>query len=78
VGPFLLLAGSAEELAPYRDRVASIIVDDVERVATMIEQAGGELVEGPEPAPNGTRLIARHPDGSAFEYLQIAASSAEQ
>jgi predicted enzyme related to lactoylglutathione lyase len=78
VGPFLLLAGSAEVLAPYRDRVASIIVRDVERVAMMIEQAGGELVEGPDPAPNGARLIARHPDGSVFEYLQIAAPSEDQ
>jgi predicted enzyme related to lactoylglutathione lyase len=78
VGPFLLLAGSAEVLAPYRDRVASIIVDDVERVATTIQRAGGELVEGPDPAPNGVRLIARHPDGSVFEYLQITPPSDNQ
>ena len=27
-------------------------------------------IEGPAPAPNGARLIARHPDGSVFEYLE--------
>jgi hypothetical protein len=75
VGPFLLLAGSEAALAPYRDRVASVIVDDVAEVAALVEQAGGQLVEGPAPAPNGARLIARHPDGSVFEYLQVAASS---
>jgi hypothetical protein len=57
VGPFLLLAGTPEELAPFRDRVASVIVGDVHRVAAMITHAGGELLEGPDPAPNGARLM---------------------
>jgi hypothetical protein len=25
-------------------------------------------------APNGTRLIARHPDGAVFGYIQTAAA----
>ena len=29
-----------------------------------------EVVEGPAPAPNGARLIARHPDGAVFEYIE--------
>jgi hypothetical protein len=72
IGPFLLLAGSADALAPYRDRVASLVVDDIDDAARQIVRAGGELIEGPAPAPNGARLIARHPDGALFEYLQIA------
>jgi hypothetical protein len=78
VGSFLLLAGSEEALTPYRDRVASIIVGDIEQVATIVERYGGQLVEGPDSAPNGKRLIARHRDGSVFEYLQIAAPAGEQ
>jgi hypothetical protein len=31
---------------------------------------GAEVVEGPSAAPNGARLIARHPDGSVFEYIE--------
>ena len=31
---------------------------------------GGQLLEGPAPAPNGDRLIARHPDGAVFEYIE--------
>jgi hypothetical protein len=27
-------------------------------------------IEGPSPAPNGDRLIARPPDGSVFEYIE--------
>ena len=39
---------------------------------TAIEAAGGQVIEGPTPAPNGDRLIARHPDGSVFEYIETA------
>jgi hypothetical protein len=41
VGPFLLLAGNT---AAYRDRVATILVEQVEPVITAIESAGGEIV----------------------------------
>jgi predicted enzyme related to lactoylglutathione lyase len=71
IGPFLLLAGPATELDRYRDRVASLIVDDIAQVATWVTHAGGQVIEGPAPAPNGARMIARHPDGAIFEYLQI-------
>ncbi len=67
VGSFLLLAGYT---AAYRDRVATVLVSQLEPVIAAIENAGGQIVEGPSPAPNGYRLIARHPDGSVFEYIQ--------
>ncbi len=71
VGPFLLLAGAPDDLAPLRDRAATVLVDDIGAVAAEITAAGGELLEGPGPAPNGSRLIARHPDSTVFEYLHI-------
>jgi predicted enzyme related to lactoylglutathione lyase len=67
VGPFLLLAGNT---AAYRDRVATILVGALAPVITAIEAAGGQVIEGPAPAPNGDRLIARHPDGAVFEYIE--------
>jgi hypothetical protein len=39
-------------------------------VLTALQAAGGEIAEGPAPAPNGARLIARHPDGTVFEYIE--------
>jgi len=30
-------------------------------VLAALQAAGGEVIEGPAPAPNGARLIARHP-----------------
>jgi predicted enzyme related to lactoylglutathione lyase len=72
VGPFLLLAGTSDDLAPFRDRAATVLVDDVDAVAAEITSSGGVLLEGPGPAPNGSRLVARHPDSTVFEYLHIA------
>jgi hypothetical protein len=67
VGPFLLLAGNTDA---YRDRTATVLVVSLTPVLAALDAAGGEVVEGPSPAPNGARLIARHPDGSVFEYIE--------
>lgn len=67
VGPFLLLAGNT---AAYRDRAATILVSQHAPVIAAIENSGGQIIEGPSAAPNGPRLIARHPDGSVFEYIE--------
>lgn len=67
VGPFLLLAG---DTAPYRDRVATLVVRDLEPVLQELARAGGQILDGPAPGPNGDRLIARNPDGAVFEYIQ--------
>jgi predicted enzyme related to lactoylglutathione lyase len=47
-------------------------VADLAPVVAALTRAGGEIVEGPAPAPNGARLIARHPDGAIFEYIETA------
>jgi catechol 2,3-dioxygenase-like lactoylglutathione lyase family enzyme len=69
VGPFLLLAG---DTAAYRNRVATLQVDELAPVLDALRQAGAEIVEGPSATPNGQRLIARHPDGAVFEYIASA------
>ncbi len=71
VGPFLLVAGTPAALAPLRNRAATVLVDDLDVVAATIISAGGALLEGPGESPNGSRLIAEHPDGTVFEYLHI-------
>jgi predicted enzyme related to lactoylglutathione lyase len=70
VGSFLLFAGDTEA---YRDRVATVLVRDLGPVLEALTSSGGSVVEGPAPAPNGARLIARHPDGSVFEYIESGA-----
>lgn len=66
VGPFLLLAGNT---AAYRNRVATLEVADLAPVIAALGDAGAEVLDGPAPTSNGERLIARHPDGSVFEYV---------
>lgn len=67
VGPFLLLA--AEGADGYTDRNATILVADLVPVLREIERAGGEIMVEPASGPNGDRMVARHPDGSVFEYI---------
>lgn len=66
-GHFLLPAGNT---AAYRDRAATIEATSLAPVLAALGAAGGEILEGPAPAPDGARLIARHPDGAAFEYIE--------
>ena len=70
VGHFLLLAGDTDA---YRNRTATVQVASLAPVLAALETAGGEVIEGPVPAPNGARLIARHPDGAVFEYIETGA-----
>jgi len=67
VGPFLLYSGPLDK---YVSQTATVIVDSLEPVLKALSSAGAEVLEGPDEVPNGTRVLARHPDGSAFEYLQ--------
>lgn len=68
VGSFLLIQGADTHI---REHSATIAVQDIELVATAIRNAGGELLEGPDPGPNGPRLVASHPDGTIIEYIQL-------
>jgi predicted enzyme related to lactoylglutathione lyase len=58
--------------------LARVFVEDIDAaleldpVISGVERTGGQILEGPSPAPNGRRLIAHHPDGSVFEYIESA------
>jgi predicted enzyme related to lactoylglutathione lyase len=71
VGPFLLLQVPADQRERY-ERVATLLVDDIDIARTAVQRHGGTVLEGPADAPNGPRMIARHADGAVFEYIQIA------
>lgn len=68
IPPFLLFDGPIP--APATEQQGTVIVSSVEEVRATIEAAGGAILEGPHEVANGTRLIAKHPDGAVFEYLQ--------
>ncbi|WP_329524722.1 VOC family protein [Streptomyces sp. NBC_01462] len=67
VGPFLLYSGPLEK---YVSQNATVIVESLTPILDTLSKAGAEILEAPNEVPNGTRIVARHPDGSVFEYMQ--------
>ncbi|KPI06130.1 hypothetical protein OK006_6559 [Actinobacteria bacterium OK006] len=70
VGPFLLYSGPLEN---YVSQNGTVIVGSLAPVLEALGKAGAEILEAPNEVPNGTRIVARHPDGSVFEYMQLRA-----
>ncbi|MEU5432835.1 VOC family protein [Streptomyces sp. NPDC020719] len=69
VGCFLLMSGPESELEILRKVAATIAVKDVDDAHRTLTQVGARVIAGPVPTPVGRNLIAVHPDGSVFEYV---------
>ena len=69
VSCFLLMSGPESELEVLRKVTATIAVKDVDEAVADLTAVGAQIVAGPLPAPAGRTLVARHPDGSIFEYV---------
>ncbi|MFJ8310386.1 MULTISPECIES: VOC family protein [unclassified Streptomyces] len=69
VGCFLLMSGPEEEIEVLRKVAATVAVKDVDEAHTTLTEAGARIIAGPVPTPVGRNLIALHPDGSVFEYV---------
>ncbi|WP_028812996.1 VOC family protein [Streptomyces flavidovirens] len=69
VGCFLLMSGPESELEVLRKVSATIAVKDVDEASAALTGAGARIIAGPVPTPVGRNLIAAHPDGSVFEYV---------
>ncbi|MFD4768379.1 VOC family protein [Streptomyces niveus] len=69
VSCFLLMSGPAEEIDVLRKVTATIAVKDVDEAYASLTSVGAQVVAGPVPTPAGRNLIAVHPDGSIFEYV---------
>jgi predicted enzyme related to lactoylglutathione lyase len=69
VGPFMLLEGTKEQLAPFR-RTATLLVADHDAAVEAFVDAGGHVVDGPVGSAGGLRTIVEDKDGTVFEiYL---------
>ncbi|MGW3145113.1 MULTISPECIES: VOC family protein [Streptomyces] len=69
VGSFLLMSGPEAELEVLRKVAATIAVKDVEDARRTLTELGARIVAGPVATPAGRNLIAMHPDGAIFEYV---------
>ncbi|MBV2355511.1 VOC family protein [Streptomyces sp. J2-1] len=69
IGPFLLMSGPPEELELLRKVTATVAVKDVDEAHRLLTELGGHILAGPVPSPVGRTLLAMHPDGSIYEYV---------
>lgn len=69
VGCFLLMSGPPEEIDVLRRVTATIAVKDLDVAVITLNGVGAKVLVGPVPTPAGRNLIAVHPDGSVFEYV---------
>lgn len=69
VGPFFLMSGPQEHLDVLRRIAATLAVKDVDQALADLRAVGAEIIAGPKPTPAGRNIVARHPDGSVFEYV---------
>ncbi|CAM5609947.1 VOC family protein [Streptomyces xanthochromogenes] len=69
VGAFLLMSGPEEEIEVLRKVAATVAVKDVDEANVTLTAAGAHVIAGPVATPAGRNLIALHPDGSVFEYV---------
>lgn len=69
VGPFFLMSGPAEHLDILRKIAATLAVKDVDEAVADLTAVGAQIIAGPKETPIGRNVVARHPDGSVFEYV---------
>ncbi|MFD9005621.1 VOC family protein [Streptomyces sp. NPDC059582] len=69
VGCFLLMSGPESELEVLRKVAATIAVADVDETHKVLTELGADVLAGPVATPVGRNLIARHPDGAVYEYV---------
>jgi predicted enzyme related to lactoylglutathione lyase len=69
VGPFVLMSGPSSHLEILRKVTATLAVADVDKALADLRAVGAEIIAGPKQTPIGRNLMARHPDGSIFEYV---------
>ncbi|MBA0052197.1 VOC family protein [Streptomyces sp. AJS327] len=69
VGPFFLMSGPEGHLEVLRKITATLAVRDVDEAVADLQAVGAQIVAGPKPTAAGRNVIARHPDGSVFEYV---------
>jgi predicted enzyme related to lactoylglutathione lyase len=69
VGPFFLMSGPEGHLEILRRISATLAVKDVDDAVADLHVVGAQIVAGPKETPIGRSVIARHPDGSVFEYV---------
>ncbi|PEA83126.1 hypothetical protein [Bacillus pseudomycoides] len=61
----------ADENNVITNQVAvTIVTDSIQDIKQFILQKDGDILVDPSFVPTGLKMIARHPDGNVFEYIE--------
>lgn len=69
VGPFILMSGPPAQMEVLSKITATLAVRDADAAVADLKSVGAEIIAGPQPTPIGRSVVARHPDGAIFEYV---------
>lgn len=70
VGRILVVAGDRRTLEPFSATAATLIVDDLDECLLRLNEAGAQIVRGPQEVPTGRNLTARLPGDAQIEYVE--------
>ena len=70
VGQFLLIAGSENNLEPFKETRITCVVDSVDDFKTFLQEQGATILDAPKAVPTGRNMRARHIDGLVVEYVE--------
>jgi hypothetical protein len=70
IGRVLVVAADEQTLKPYKATAATLIVDDLDECLLRLNQAGAQIVRGPQEVPTGRNLTARLPGDVQIEYVE--------
>ncbi|MGW0531883.1 VOC family protein [Streptomyces sp. NPDC003032] len=70
VGPFLLIEGTEETLAPFRATNGTLLVDSAQAYLERLAAEGAEITDPLTKVPTGSGFTARHRDGTLIEYVE--------
>jgi predicted enzyme related to lactoylglutathione lyase len=70
VNNLLIIAGSDEALEPFRNTVATILVDSVTEYKDFLINNGATILQDIQQVPTGFNMTIRHNDGVVIEYVE--------
>jgi predicted enzyme related to lactoylglutathione lyase len=77
VGLVLLIAGRKGRLRPFRETLATFLVDSLDSFRKRLLEVGADILEEPKVVLTGRSMRARHPDGVVIEYVEHTNKSDE-
>lgn len=70
LGDFCVVAGTLQNLQPFRSSHGPLVVDDLEQTKGILLERGAKITKPDAESETGRYFYAVHPDGSEVEYIQ--------